>query len=69
MLAPATSYEEVYRGFRWQIPDSYNIGHDVCDRHVGDPTRRALIYEDAAGQVQEYASWRSCAAPTGSPTL
>jgi acetyl-CoA synthetase len=55
MLTSAASYEEVYRGFRWQIPDSYNIGHDVCDRHVGDPTRRALIYEDAAGQIQEYS--------------
>jgi hypothetical protein len=44
----------VCRRFRWQIPDSYNIGYDVCDRHAGDPTRRALIYEDAAGQIQEY---------------
>ena len=25
----------------------------MCDRHAGDPTRRALIYEDAAGQIQE----------------
>ena len=54
MLTPASSYEDVYRGFRWQIPDPYNIGHDVCDRHAGDPTRRALIYEDAAGQIREY---------------
>jgi acetyl-CoA synthetase len=54
MLSPASSYEDVYRGFRWQIPDPYNIGHDVCDRHAGDPTRRALIYEDAAGQIREY---------------
>ena len=54
MLTPATSYEEAYGSFRWQIPGSYNIGCDVCDRHAGDPTRRALIYEDAAGQVQEY---------------
>jgi acetyl-CoA synthetase len=51
---PASSYEDVCRRFRWRIPDSYNIGYDVCDRHAGDPTRRALIYEDAAGQIQEY---------------
>jgi AMP-binding enzyme len=41
-----------------QVPladsDAYNIGYDVCDRHAGDPSRRALIYEDAAGQIQEY---------------
>jgi acetyl-CoA synthetase len=54
MLTPARSYEDVYRGFRWQIPGSYNIGYDVCDRHAADPARRALIYEDAAGQIQEY---------------
>jgi acetyl-CoA synthetase len=54
MLMPASSYEDVYGGFRWQIPGSYNIGHDVCDRHAGDPTWRALIYEDAAGRVREY---------------
>jgi acetyl-CoA synthetase len=54
MLMPASSYEDVCRRFRWRIPDSYNIGYDVCDRHAGDPTRRALIYEDAAGQIQEY---------------
>jgi acetyl-CoA synthetase len=54
MLTPGSSYEEVWRGFRWQVPDSYNIGYDVCDRHAGDPTRRALIYEDAGGQIQEY---------------
>ena len=54
MLTPASSYEDVYRGFRWQIPGSYNIGYDVCDRHAGDVAKRALIYEDAAGRIQEY---------------
>ena len=54
MLTPASSYKDACRGFRWQIPDRYNIGYDVCDRHASDPTRRALIYEDAAGQIQEY---------------
>jgi acetyl-CoA synthetase len=54
MLTPASSYEDVCRGFRWQVPASYNIGHEVCDRHSADPTRRALIYEDAEGRVQEY---------------
>jgi acetyl-CoA synthetase len=51
MLMRASSYEDVCSRFRWQIPDSYNIGFDVCDRHAGDRTRRALIYEDAAGQI------------------
>jgi acetyl-CoA synthetase len=54
MLMPASNYEDVCRRFRWQIPDSYNIGYDVCNRYADDPTRRALIYEDARGQVREY---------------
>ncbi len=54
MLTPAGSYEEVLRRFRWQIPERYNIGRDVCDRHAGDPGRRALIYADGAGRVEEY---------------
>jgi acetyl-CoA synthetase len=54
MLTPASSYEDVYGGFRWQIPSSYNIGYYVCDRHARDPTQRGLIYEDAAGRIQEY---------------
>jgi acetyl-CoA synthetase len=54
MLTPAASYEEVSRGFRWQIPELYNIGRDVCDRHAGDPARRALIFENGAGRVEKY---------------
>jgi acetyl-CoA synthetase len=54
MLTRAGSYEEVWRRFRWQIPERYNIGRDVCDRHAGDSGRRALIYEDGDGRVEEY---------------
>ena len=54
MLTPGNSYEDIYREFRWQIPDSYNIGYDVCDRHAGDAAKRALIYEDPAGRIREY---------------
>ncbi len=34
MLHEAASYEELVGGFRWQVPDLYNIGVDVCDRHA-----------------------------------
>jgi acetyl-CoA synthetase len=54
MLTRASSYEDVCRKFRWQIPATCNIGHDVCDRHAADPSRRALIHEDAHGRVREY---------------
>jgi acetyl-CoA synthetase len=28
------TYEEIYTKFRWNIPDHYNIGVDICDKHV-----------------------------------
>jgi acetyl-CoA synthetase len=44
MLANASSYDEVYRRFRWDIPAHYNIGVDVCDRWAeSDPARLAIL--------------------------
>ena len=53
MLAGRT-YEELYRNFRWDIPDRYNVGVDVCDKWAGDPDRLALIYLDHQGQEQRF---------------
>ena len=54
MLSPGKSYEEVYGSFKWQIPASYNIGVDICDKWAHDPDRLALIYEDREGRVFTY---------------
>ena len=44
MLVNASSYDEVYRRFRWDIPAHYNIGVDVCDRWAdADPSRLAIL--------------------------
>ena len=32
MLQKRSTYNEVYEGFRWNIPEFYNIGVDVCDK-------------------------------------
>jgi acetyl-CoA synthetase len=48
-------YERVYSQFRWNIPDYYNIGVDICDRHVasrGDVT--AVLFEDESGATRKY---------------
>jgi len=47
MLPSGSSYEDIQRRFRWQIPERYNIGVDVADRQAaarGD--RLALIFLD-----------------------
>jgi hypothetical protein len=30
------SYRDLCDNFQWQIPEYYNIGVDICDRHVLD---------------------------------
>ena len=37
------TYEEVYKNFKWKIPQYYNIGVDVCDKWADDKNRLALI--------------------------
>jgi acetyl-CoA synthetase len=53
MLTRADSYADLVGGFRWRIPQRYNIGTDVCDRHAaGNPL--ALIHLDATGAEARY---------------
>jgi acetyl-CoA synthetase len=54
LLPTGASYAEVYTRFRWQLPTTFNIGVDVCDRHADDPSRLAIIYEDDTGQVSTH---------------
>jgi acetyl-CoA synthetase len=58
MLNKKKTYEDVYRSFEWQIPEYYNMGVDVCDKHAHQRYRLALIYEDESGQVEKYTFWR-----------
>jgi acetyl-CoA synthetase len=53
MLPEGTSYEEVRARFRWDIPERYNIGVDVCDRWAErEPGRTALILAEAGGAAR-----------------
>jgi acetyl-CoA synthetase len=54
MLKPGNSYEEVVTQFRWEIPQHYNIGVDICDKWARQSDRLALIYENESGQVEKY---------------
>ena len=48
------TYAELCRNFKWEIPQYYNIGVDVCDKWAGDKKRLALIYIDPHGREQKY---------------
>jgi acetyl-CoA synthetase len=57
VLSAAKTYDEVYEGFRWKIPEAYNIGLDICDRWAHQRYRMALIYENEKGRVEKYTFW------------
>lgn len=54
MLKGGSSYADVCGAFRWEIPEFYNIGVDICDKWAEDPDRPALFYEDQEGKVRRY---------------
>lgn len=39
-------YDEAKNGFRISVPDSFNFGFDVVDRHAADKSMRALLWVD-----------------------
>src|SRR6202790_4005634 len=49
MLTAAASYDDLYRGFRWDIPVRFNVATACCDRHADGSGRLALIYVDEDG--------------------
>jgi acetyl-CoA synthetase len=49
------TYEQLYDEFQWSIPEFFNIGVEVCDRHAKGNTRQlALIFADESGKVEKY---------------
>ncbi|WP_050468427.1 acyl-CoA synthetase [Herbaspirillum chlorophenolicum] len=49
-------YEDIASGFRWDIPEHYNIGVDVCDKWAErEPQRLALVHIARDGGVREYS--------------
>ena len=57
MLKPGKTYDEVYNAFRWEIPEFYNIGVDICDKWAHQRYRLGLIYETEKGRVEHYTFW------------
>ncbi len=57
MLKPGDSYEKVYSSFSWKIPEYYNIGVDICDKHAHQRYRLALVYENDTGKIEKYTFW------------
>jgi acetyl-CoA synthetase len=50
-------YDELYRGFRWNVPERYNMARACCGQWAGDRSRFALYWEDESGASAAYAFW------------
>lgn len=54
------NYERVYEGWRWDIPERYNIGCDCVDKNAEMPERKnrvALYWESEKGEERKYTYW------------
>jgi acetyl-CoA synthetase len=45
------SFEQLRESFHWRIPEHYNIGADVCDKHAHRLDATALFLENADGRA------------------
>ena len=51
----AEDYESARKSFMIQVPEYFNFGFDVIDRHAGEEKKRALVWVDPTGkEVKEY---------------
>src|SRR5215203_6113788 len=63
MLPDIRDYDRLVAAFRWEIPERYNIGVDVCDRWAAAEPERLAILEVAPGgevAVTTYGALREC---------
>jgi acetyl-CoA synthetase len=50
-------YDELYKGFRWHVPERYNIAQACCGQWAEDRSRLALYWEDESGASAAYSFW------------
>lgn len=53
------NYEKEFQSWKWDIPDDYNIGYDVVDKHTETEKKNkiALYWEDAEGASKKFTFW------------
>src|SRR5688572_28960630 len=50
-------YDELYRSWKWQVPERYNIARACCGQWAADRNRFALYWEDESGATAAYTFW------------
>jgi acetyl-CoA synthetase len=47
--SPIDAHASLHAGFRWNVPEHFNIAHVCCTRWINDSDRVAIRYENDAG--------------------
>src|SRR5918912_197546 len=50
-------YAELYRSYRWRVPQRYNIAAACCGQWAAERSRFALYWEDESGAAAAYSFW------------
>nr|AOE43155.1 putative acetyl-CoA synthetase [Rostrostelium ellipticum] len=51
--AQGTDYKQIANSFKWTIPEHFNIGSEICDKHLlHSRDRNAVVYEDEEGRIE-----------------
>jgi len=50
-------YDELYKSFRWNVPERYNMARACCGQWAEDRARFALYWEDESGAMAAYSFW------------
>jgi acetyl-CoA synthetase len=56
-LTGVSSYEEAHESLEWDLPENFNMGTAVIDRHAGDRGRVALFWENVDGANETWTFW------------
>jgi hypothetical protein len=65
MVWQGDTYEEICRNFKWEFPEYFNIGVDICDKWADDKYRLALIYLDEDERENHLLGIKKRLKPTG----
>src|SRR5437762_2421830 len=50
-------YAELYRRYRWTVPERYTIARACCGQWAADRSRFALYWEDESGAASAWSFW------------
>ena len=54
----ASSFEQIHRDFRWNVPEYFNIGVAVCDSHTDRMQDTALYWEHEGNRAVRVGDWK-----------